>query len=246
MYCSHKPQRIVSKSSAASFLHLKKLQQLLLFPSGGWARVVRARHMFIPCPLLFLDLHSICAEIKRDYSLLCAPCKFMEIHYVAFDTAENVTLPGCSDCVTSSVVMTKSFHPSPIISQRQRVVFFCDFFYFFFLPLHSAPSHCVSCRCTRSWRTTRWSRCPTRRRSKLTEPSHAAPCSSTRRPPAECSRWRRRWGGALSLTDGSLRLVVEHPAVQQNHLCSWREGRQASWCWGAREQVDMIHRVVRE
>lgn len=73
---------------------------------------------------------------------------------------------------------------------------FCDFF-FFFLPLHSAPSHCVSCRCTRSWRTTRWSRCPTRRRSKLTEPSHAAPCSSTRRPASERSRWRW-WGGALS------------------------------------------------
>lgn len=55
----------------------------------------------------------------------------MEIHYVAFDTAENVTLPGCSDCVTSSFVMTKSFHPNPIISQRRRVVFFVVFFFFF-------------------------------------------------------------------------------------------------------------------
>lgn len=56
----------------------------------------------------------------------------MEIHCAAFDTAENVTLPACRDCVTSSFVMTKSFHPSPIISQRQPVVSFVIFFFFFF------------------------------------------------------------------------------------------------------------------
>lgn len=49
----------------------------------------------------------------------------MEIHSVASDTAESVapTPTRCSDCVTSSFVVTKSRHPVLLISPRQHVQF---------------------------------------------------------------------------------------------------------------------------
>lgn len=174
-----------------------------------------------PALYFFLDLHSIRAEIKRDYSPLCGPCKFMEIHLVAFDTAESVTSSCCSDCVTSFAV-TKSLRPILLISPRQHVEFFVICFFF-------------SCRCTRSSRTTLWSQCPTRRRSKWTEPSLAAPCSSTRRPASEHSCW---WAGLSQQPSGACVCRSSVQRFHQNHLCSWMEVGQASWFRGAREQLD--------
>lgn len=67
---------------------------------------------------------------------------------------------------------------------------------------------CVSRRCSRSWRTTCWSPCATWRKSKWTEPSHAALCSSTRRPTSE--RAHREGGGCLSVHCNQAQAVSDH------------------------------------
>lgn len=116
IYGSHRLQKIVCKLpqiAAACFCYLEVIERLSYNP------VICSTPALC---FLFLHLHSICAGIKRLFFAL------RPVHSVAFDTLTAQPSTGCSDCVTSSFVVTKSLHPIVLIPRRQHVDFSCDVF----------------------------------------------------------------------------------------------------------------------